>query len=75
MLPSELRSVSKADFDAFVAGFPRPLTRRVCHDFDPPLVTFNDPMVAPRWPDTIVAADSDGDPPRHWQILPGADTA
>lgn len=51
-----LRKCTESEFDAFVAGYPRPLERDVAGIFEPPLVTLNDFTLAPKWPDSVVAS-------------------
>jgi hypothetical protein len=61
-----MRNVTKVEFDAFVAAYPRPLVRDVFGAFEPPLVTYNDFNLAPKWPESVVAShDLDGN---GWRI-------
>jgi hypothetical protein len=48
------KPVSKAEFDAFIANYPRKLDRDVFGAFDPPLVTYND-FTLGDWPKSSVA--------------------
>jgi hypothetical protein len=49
------KTVSKAEFDAFIAAYPRKLVRDVAAMYEPPLLTFNDFTLAPKWPQSVVA--------------------
>lgn len=65
------REVSKAEFDAHLAAWPRELKRDVLGTFEPPLVTYND-FTYGTWPDSVVASYrlgyETGDPPDGWAI-------
>lgn len=69
---------NRISMDAFITAYPNPLERDVYRAFDPPLVTYNDFSIAPKWPDSAVAAFRAGDPPgakpywgpeSKWKIL------
>ena len=48
--------VSKEEFDKFIHDYPRKLEKDVAGMYEPPLLTFNDFMVAPMWPRSVVAS-------------------
>ncbi len=50
-----MRRVTKEEFDAFIATYPRHLVRDVTGICEPPLMTFNDFTIAPKWPESVVA--------------------
>jgi hypothetical protein len=50
------RVVTKAEFDAFIAAYPRKLIKDVCAVGEPALLSYNDFTVAPQWPGSIVAS-------------------
>ena len=52
----KMRPVSKEEFEAFLAAYPRPLERDVFGACEPPAVSYNDFERAPMWPDSIVAS-------------------
>lgn len=49
------REVNKDEFDAFIAAYPRKLVRDVAGMYEPPILTYNDFDVAPKWPESVVA--------------------
>ena len=49
------KQVSKAEFIEFLKNYPRKLDRDVCGICDPPLITYNDFVLANRWPHSVVA--------------------
>jgi hypothetical protein len=53
----DLESCTKAEFDAFIAAYPRELTRKNIMVSDPPTVTFNDATLG-GWPESMVASYS-----------------
>ena len=71
----KLELCSKEEFDDFIAKYPRPLTRDVFGAGEPPVVTFNDFTIAPKWPESVVASyfaeDSVG-PACKWRIARSA---
>lgn len=52
--------VDEADFQAFIAAYPRELHLDVHHAAEPPWVTYNDFERAPYWPDSVVASKVHG---------------
>jgi hypothetical protein len=59
------RVVTKAEFDAFLQAYPRPLERNVMDFFEPPILAFHDFTVGAEW-DSIVASITDE--PREYRI-------
>ena len=53
--PKEKR-VSKSEFVEFLKNYPRKLDRDVCGICDPPSITYNDFVLANRWPYSVVAS-------------------
>lgn len=49
------KQVSKAEFIEFLKNYPRKLDRDVCGICDPPSITYNDFVLANRWPHSVVA--------------------
>jgi hypothetical protein len=49
------KRVTKNEFDAFVASFPRPLTRDVTGICEPPMLSYNDFSGDKIWPESMVA--------------------
>jgi hypothetical protein len=60
MSMQNLKPVSKEEFDAFLASYPRKLVRDVARMFDPELITFNDFSDGKAWPDSVVACYTEG---------------
>jgi hypothetical protein len=58
-----MKEVTKEEFDAFLASYPRPLERNVTTICEPPNINYNDWTVAPAWPESVVASYSVGDRP------------
>jgi hypothetical protein len=56
-----MKALSKAEFDQWIAAYPRKLEVNVCVTVEPPLITWNDFERAPYWPDSIVARHVEGD--------------
>lgn len=56
-------NVSSAEFAAYIAAYPRELERDVTGICEPPLVSYNDFTLAPKWPESIVACYLDGTSP------------
>jgi len=50
-----MKQVDKETFEKFVLNYPRNLDKDVFYACDPPLVSYNDFIRAPYWPDSIVA--------------------
>lgn len=50
-----LHRCTKAEFQAFLVAYPRPLVRDVFGAFEPPLLTYND-FTLGAWPDSVVAS-------------------
>lgn len=75
----KLKEVSSAEFDAFIAAYPRPLERHVLGMFEPPLLQFgdatlvDDPEARGTWQFCVVAcyitAYDDENPAHGWMIL------
>lgn len=53
--PKEKR-VSKSEFVEFLKNYPRKLDCDVCGICDPPSITYNDFVLANRWPYSVVAS-------------------
>jgi hypothetical protein len=73
-MPMSDRNVSKEEFDAFVAAYPRSLERDVARMYEPHLLTLNDFSGGKVWPDSVVAGATlyevypkDGTEPYRWQ--------
>jgi hypothetical protein len=64
----KFRNVTKEEFDAWLAAYPRPLVRDVYAAGEPPLVTFNDFAVAPAWPQSAVASYFLGEDAARWKV-------
>jgi hypothetical protein len=52
---SEWRSVTKEEFDAWIAAYPRKLTYNVTRTCEPENHNWNDFSLAPAWPESMVA--------------------
>jgi hypothetical protein len=52
---SNFKSVPKEIFDGFIAAYPRQLVKDVNGVHEPPLLTYNDFELAPKWPLSVVA--------------------
>ncbi len=50
-----MKLLTKDEFTAWLAAYPRPLSRNVCGIVEPPVVTWNDFEKAPMWPQSVVA--------------------
>jgi hypothetical protein len=70
---SDWKPCTKAEFDAFVAAYPRPLDRDVTGICEPPMVSYND-FTLGVWPESMVAAYHMGyrlkDAPSGYRIKP-----
>jgi hypothetical protein len=53
-----MRDASKAEFDAFIAGYPRPLSRQVVGFCEPPKLMFHDETLPGDALDQMVASYS-----------------
>jgi hypothetical protein len=72
----KFKSVTREEFEAFIAIYPRPLERNVTTVCEPPCVSYNDFVRAPYWPDSVVAryvADDAG--PTSFRILDDINSA
>ena len=49
------REVTREEFDAFIAVYPERLDKNVTAIFEPPILSYNDFVKAPKWPDSVVA--------------------
>lgn len=49
------RSCTEEELLEFVKNYPRRLERDIARMYDPPLETFNDPLLG-KWPDCVVAS-------------------
>lgn len=65
------KSVTKAEFDQFVADYPRPLKRHLATIFEPPILQLCDETLGV-WPEFVVASYSTlgGDPNDIWAEVP-----
>jgi hypothetical protein len=52
---SNKKQVTKEEFDQFISSYPNTLETDVAQMFEPPLKTWNDFTIAPKWPDSVVA--------------------
>jgi len=52
----QFKSVTRDEFDAFLAEYPNSLVRNVTTVCEPPNVNYNDFERAPYWPDSVVAS-------------------
>jgi hypothetical protein len=52
----DFKTVTRAELDAFVRGYPRKLERDVFFAGEPPMISWNDFERAPMWPDSVVAS-------------------
>lgn len=71
---AQFNAVTKTEFDAFIAAYPRKLARDVAGMYDPPLITYNDFERAPYWPDSIIASHKaytsyEDDAPTGFQVI------
>lgn len=46
---------TEAEFNAFIKRYPRKLVTDVAGMYEPPVLTFNDFELAPKWPESVVA--------------------
>ena len=68
------RTVTKEEYDAFIAAYPnKPLSLDVAATFEPPLMTVNDFSTGKKWPDSVIAGaqiyegyPKDGKYPYQW---------
>lgn len=79
----KLKAVTKEEFDAFIAQYPRPLTRHLTTICSPEQLSYNDWTLG-IWPTSVVAYYFVGDPPgaehyygpaKGWHILAAAKDA
>lgn len=49
------RKVDKAEFEAFIRGYPKPLVKDVDHRGEPSRLTYNDFSDGKTWPASVVA--------------------
>lgn len=49
-----MKPVNKAEFQKFIADYPRKLEVDICGICDPPFVTYNDFQLG-KWPESVVA--------------------
>jgi hypothetical protein len=47
--------VTKEEFEQFIGNYPNTLETNVAQTFEPPLKTWNDFTIAPKWPNSVVA--------------------
>ena len=47
--------VNKEEFEQFISNYPNTLETDVAQFFEPPIKTWNDFTIAPKWPDSVVA--------------------
>lgn len=69
MMAHEFKKVTKAEFDAFIAAYPRKLVRNVSTICEPPNVNFNDFERAPYWPDSVVASFMADATPSNYHVI------
>lgn len=60
MTDNHFIQVDEDGFKAFIAAYPNPLVTDVTTICEPPMISWNDPMRAPYWPDSVVASKSLG---------------
>ena len=51
-----MRNVTREEFEKFIAEHGEKLERDVYGAAEPPLVTYNDFSMAPKWPESVVAS-------------------
>ena len=60
------KTVSEEEYKAFLENYPRKLRFDVYAVCDPPSCTYNDFKLANRWPYSIVASHTGGEPNEHY---------
>lgn len=66
-----MRNVTREEFEKFIAEHGEKLERDVYGAAEPPLVTYNDFSMAPKWPESIVASTFlYSDEPGHYYYVP-----
>jgi hypothetical protein len=65
---NQLRTVTKAEFDAFVLNYPHALAPDICAAYMPPTISLNDTACGKPWPHSIVAR-AFPDLERHWESV------
>lgn len=62
-----MKTVTRAEFEAFIAAYPRPLAKDIAGMFEPPLLTYNDFGERKKWTASVVASVTLGEP-REYRI-------